>query len=92
MSDSIIIQAVYIAIGPFFVVDAGGDESTKGKKDNVVLKTLGTSAMRGLRLDALSLIRSVSYFGLHFIRPIDFILSRSSLIMKINDLGSLKKS
>lgn len=60
MSDSIIIQAVYIAIGPFFVVDAGGDVDNKGKKESVVIKTLGKSAMRGLRLDALSLIRSVS--------------------------------
>ncbi|KAF9046656.1 hypothetical protein BJ165DRAFT_1369666 [Panaeolus papilionaceus] len=59
MSDSIIIQAVYIAIGPFFVVDAGGDSDAKAKKDNVVIKTLGKSAMRGLRLDALSLIRSI---------------------------------
>jgi len=55
MSDTIIISAVYIAIGPFFVVDAD-----VGKKDNAVIKTLGKSAMRGLRLDALSLIRSVS--------------------------------
>lgn len=60
MSDSIIIQAVYIAIGPFFVVESGGDGDSKGKKDTVVLSTLGKSAMRGLRLDALSLIRSVS--------------------------------
>lgn len=61
MSDTIIIRAVYIAIGPFFVVDAGGDGDAKGKnaKENVVLRTLGKSAMRGLRLDALSLIRSV---------------------------------
>ncbi|KAF8158512.1 hypothetical protein B0H34DRAFT_797892 [Crassisporium funariophilum] len=59
MSDSIIIQAVYIAIGPFFVVDTGGDGDAKGKKDNVIIKTLGKSAMRGLRLDALSLIRSI---------------------------------
>ncbi|KAA1473731.1 hypothetical protein DENSPDRAFT_882264 [Dentipellis sp. KUC8613] len=58
MSDSIIIQAVYIAIGPFFVVEEG-DERGKGKKENVVLNTLGHSAMRGLRLDALSLIRSI---------------------------------
>ena len=59
MSDAIIIQAVYIAIGPFFVVEsAEGD--TKGKRENVVLSTLGNSAMRGLRLDALSIIRSVS--------------------------------
>jgi cohesin loading factor subunit SCC2 len=68
MSDTIIIQAVYIAIGPFFVVDGGGDGGDgaggaggKGKKDNIVLRTLGKSAMRGLRLDALSLIRSVSW-------------------------------
>ena len=68
MSDAIIIQAVYIAIGPFFVVDGGGDGSDgagnasgKGKKENVVLRTFGKSAMRGLRLDALSLIRSVSW-------------------------------
>lgn len=62
MSDSIIIQVVYIAIGPFFVVDGGGDGDGKGKKDNLVIKTLGKSAMRGLRLDALSLIRSVRFF------------------------------
>jgi cohesin loading factor subunit SCC2 len=60
MSDSIIIQAVYIAIGPFFVVESGGEGDTKVKKENVVLRTFGKSAMRGLRLDALSLIRSVS--------------------------------
>ena len=59
MSDAIIIQAVYIAIGPFFVVESS-DSDTKGKRENVVLSTLGNSAMRGLRLDALSIIRSVS--------------------------------
>ncbi|KAF8552743.1 hypothetical protein OG21DRAFT_1477602 [Imleria badia] len=57
MSDAIIIQAVYIAIGPFFVVESESD--SKGKRENVVLSTLGNSAMRGLRLDALSIIRSV---------------------------------
>lgn len=59
MSDVIIIQAVYIAIGPFFVVESAESDS-KGKRENVVLSTLGNSAMRGLRLDALSIIRSVS--------------------------------
>ncbi|KAG6849921.1 hypothetical protein H0H93_003632 [Arthromyces matolae] len=67
MSDTIIIQAVYIAIGPFFVVDnAGGDgEGTSGSRKkggdtgNVILKTFGKSAMRGLRLDALALIRTI---------------------------------
>ncbi|KAG2365159.1 hypothetical protein BDR07DRAFT_1607621 [Suillus spraguei] len=58
MSDTIIIQTVYIAIGPFFVVESG-EGDVKSKKDNVVLNTLGNSAMRGLRLDALSVIRSI---------------------------------
>jgi cohesin loading factor subunit SCC2 len=62
MSDAIIIQTVYIAIGPFFVVESGSDGDAKGKKQNIVLSTLGSSAMRGLRLDALSLIRNVSYY------------------------------
>jgi cohesin loading factor subunit SCC2 len=60
MSDSIIIQAVYIAIGPFFVADAGVADDVKGKRENMILNTLGRSAMRGLRLDALSLIRGAS--------------------------------
>ena len=60
MSEGIIIQAVYIAIGPFFVVDGSVDGRGKERKDSVVLSTLGSSAMRGLRLDALSLVRSVS--------------------------------
>ncbi|KIP08264.1 hypothetical protein PHLGIDRAFT_127100 [Phlebiopsis gigantea 11061_1 CR5-6] len=59
MSESIIIQAVYIAIGPFFVVDSTTDSKGREKKDSAVLNTLGPSAMRGLRLEALSLIRSI---------------------------------
>ncbi|KAF8889236.1 hypothetical protein CPB85DRAFT_1441418 [Mucidula mucida] len=61
MSDSIIISAVYIAIGPFFVVEAGGEEGRGKNKgnENVVIRTFGKSAMRGLRLDALTLIRSI---------------------------------
>lgn len=59
MSDSIIIQGVYIAIGPFFVAEAGANDS-KGKRESFVVNTLGQTAMRGLRLEALSLIRSVS--------------------------------
>ena len=61
MSESIIIQAVYIAIGPFFVVEA--ESEGKGKKaaiSNSVIAALGGTAMRALRLDALALIRSVS--------------------------------
>lgn len=64
MSDTIVIQAVYIAIGPFFVIEMGVD--SKGKKESgniLVLNSLGgKGAMRALRLEALSLIRSVSAF------------------------------
>jgi cohesin loading factor subunit SCC2 len=60
MSDSIIIQGVYIAIGPFFVTEAGASDS-KGKKESFVVNTLGQTAMRGLRLEALSLIRTVCF-------------------------------
>ncbi|KIL61369.1 hypothetical protein M378DRAFT_26115 [Amanita muscaria Koide BX008] len=71
MSDTIIIQAVYIAIGPFFVVESGqaggygdgdgdkGRKKDKGSKENIVIRMFGKSAMRGLRLDALSLIRTI---------------------------------
>ncbi|KAI0761978.1 hypothetical protein BD413DRAFT_221108 [Trametes elegans] len=60
MSEGIIIQAVYIAIGPFFVVEA--ESEGKGKKSgavNGVIAGLSGTAMRALRLDALSLIRSI---------------------------------
>lgn len=58
MSDSIIIQGVFIAIGPFFLTEVGAFDG-KGKKESLVLNTLGQTAMRGLRLEALSLIRSI---------------------------------
>ncbi|KAJ7065085.1 hypothetical protein B0H15DRAFT_872762, partial [Mycena belliarum] len=58
MSETITIQAVYIAIGPFFVIDAGEDTGKK-EKEGAVIRTFGKSAMRGLRLDALSLIRAI---------------------------------
>ncbi|KAF9267598.1 hypothetical protein L218DRAFT_955463 [Marasmius fiardii PR-910] len=61
MSDSIVIQAVYIAIGPFFVDGDGTHGEGKGKKEKegLVVKTFGKSALRGLRLHALSLIREI---------------------------------
>ncbi|EJF61054.1 hypothetical protein DICSQDRAFT_170603 [Dichomitus squalens LYAD-421 SS1] len=60
MSESIIIQGVYIAIGPFFVVEAEGEgRSKKGSSANGVISALGQTAMRALRLDALALIRSI---------------------------------
>jgi cohesin loading factor subunit SCC2 len=66
MSDSIIIQGVFIAIGPFFVTEVGTFDG-KGKKESLVSNTLGQTAMRGLRLEALSLIRSVSRLGFLFV-------------------------
>ncbi|KAH7906512.1 hypothetical protein BJ138DRAFT_1071604 [Hygrophoropsis aurantiaca] len=59
MSDAIIIQLVYIAIGPFFVIESVNENDTKGKKESAVINTPGASAMRALRLDALSLIRTL---------------------------------
>ena len=44
MSETIIIQAVYIAIGPFFMAELG--TSSKDKAVNVVLNTLGAIAIR----------------------------------------------
>jgi cohesin loading factor subunit SCC2 len=84
MSDGIVIQAVYIAIDPFFI--EGGDSGSsisaalptswndahatkgRGKKDKsgdggVLAKVFGGTSMRGLRLVALSLLRSVCPFA-----------------------------
>ncbi|KJA17973.1 hypothetical protein HYPSUDRAFT_205707 [Hypholoma sublateritium FD-334 SS-4] len=83
MSDSIIIQAVYIAIGPFFVVDLSGETDAKGKKESVVIRTLGKSAMRGLRLDALSLIRSI--FANHEDQRSWIIEEILASLIKLND-------
>jgi cohesin loading factor subunit SCC2 len=51
MSDTIIIQTVYIAIGPFFVVEAS-EGNAKGRKDSgashLIHNVLGSSAMHGL--------------------------------------------
>ncbi len=98
MSEGIIIQAVYIAIGPFFVVESEGEG--KGKKATAasnVIAMLGGSAMRGLRLDALSLIRSVSFKLLWC--PIDGTTTnastqcdRSSRTTRTSGPGSSKRS
>lgn len=65
MPDSVIIPAIYVSLGPFFVADIGSDGELKGKKDPVALtisNTLGSSGMRGLRLEALALVRGVGFF------------------------------
>lgn len=92
MSEGIIIQVVYIAIGPFFVIEHGGENEGKGKKESAVLNTLGSSAMRGLRLDALALIRSVSSCSHNDVsNPLTTLLFRFLRITKSNVVGSSKK-
>ncbi|KAF9059568.1 hypothetical protein BDP27DRAFT_1341215 [Rhodocollybia butyracea] len=78
MSDAVVIKAVYVGIGPFFISsdegsqmvhdDWDGEEKGKSKAKGKVKKrqgggllatTFGKSAMRGLRMDALGLIRSI---------------------------------
>ncbi|KAI0265712.1 hypothetical protein BC834DRAFT_970070 [Gloeopeniophorella convolvens] len=61
MSDALVIQAVYIAIGPFFVVeaDAAGAGEAGSSKARRAEGGFGAIAMRGLRLEALALLRSI---------------------------------
>ncbi|EJU03190.1 ARM repeat-containing protein [Dacryopinax primogenitus] len=64
MSETIVISATYIAIGPFFVVDNSsmGDDARKAKskaKDAAVFALGGKAGFPALRLSALSLIRSI---------------------------------
>lgn len=71
MSDAIVIQTVYIAIGPFFIVEGPTVKTSNKDKTNPVLVALGGStALRGLRLTSLSLIRSVSNFNFTIHLPI----------------------
>jgi len=90
LSDVIIIQAVYIAIGPFFIMEPTTSEG-KGKKSNIVHNTLGNSAMKGLRLDALTLIRSV---GLNPPTPVPTKVFRLRFLpsMKGNGHGLSRRS
>ena len=70
MNESIIIPAVYIAIGPFFVIDTFGEADAKSKRDPIcatLATVLGPNAMRGLRLHALALVRSVCAFNSVFV-------------------------
>jgi cohesin loading factor subunit SCC2 len=47
MSNMIIIQAVYIAIGPFFIVEAS-EGDTKGKKEGVASQLIHSVLSRRL--------------------------------------------
>ncbi|KAJ1303221.1 hypothetical protein OPQ81_011419 [Rhizoctonia solani] len=64
ISETMVIQAVFIGIGPFFVVEAASDKGSKTDKKNngrvQVLDVLGgPTSMRGLRLAALGLVRAL---------------------------------
>ncbi|CDS02114.1 hypothetical protein [Sporisorium scitamineum] len=67
LSDSIIISAVYIALGPFFVLEpeaaSGGASSETAKasaRGRSALQSLGgANSMKTLRLPALNLLRSI---------------------------------
>ncbi|KAL1664712.1 hypothetical protein GGF50DRAFT_101537 [Schizophyllum commune] len=72
MSDKVIIQTAYLAVEPFFVADSSTDgkstareaktprKTGKGKaKEDDSMKNFGPSSMKGLRLEALTLLRTV---------------------------------
>ncbi|GAC94663.1 DNA repair and meiosis protein [Pseudozyma hubeiensis SY62] len=67
LSDSIIISAVYIALGPFFVLEpetAGGGALSENAKAaargrSALLSLGGANSMKTLRLPALNLLRSI---------------------------------
>lgn len=64
MSDDIVIQVVYLAIGPFFItepqaVGKGKEKVLKGKAEDAVSDAAGSKSLKGLRLDALGLLRAV---------------------------------
>ncbi|CAE6533842.1 unnamed protein product [Rhizoctonia solani] len=64
ISETMVIQAVFIGIGPFFVVEAASEKSSKADKKGgsrvQILDVLGgPTSMRGLRLAALGLVRAL---------------------------------
>ena len=64
ISETMVIQAVFNGIGPFFVVEAVSEKGTKADKKNgsrvQALDVLGgPTSMRGLRLTALGLVRAL---------------------------------
>lgn len=68
MSDDIVIQIVYISIGPFFIADpqmsgkGRSEKAVKGKTAEAAMGVLGgKSGLRELRMAALGLLRTVSW-------------------------------
>lgn len=62
-----VIQAAFIGIGPFFVVEAAPEKNSKasaaekknGPRFHVLDALGGSTSMRGLRLTALGLVRAL---------------------------------
>ena len=59
MSDTIVIQGVYLSIGPFFVSDGNEEPKSKKAKETVLTRLLGKSSFGGLRMQALTIVRNV---------------------------------
>ncbi|KAG8683687.1 Sister chromatid cohesion protein 2, partial [Ceratobasidium sp. 395] len=67
ISETMVIQAAFIGIGPFFVVEVTHEKSSKSsaadKKNSGRIQVLdalgGSTSMRGLRLTALGLVRAL---------------------------------
>lgn len=69
MSDDIVIQIVYITIGPFFIADpqltgkGKSEKAARGKTADPAMGVLGgKSGLKGLRMASLGLLRTVSRF------------------------------
>uniref|UniRef100_D8PZC4 Sister chromatid cohesion protein n=1 Tax=Schizophyllum commune (strain H4-8 / FGSC 9210) TaxID=578458 RepID=D8PZC4_SCHCM len=59
MSDKVIIQTAYLAVEPFFVADSSTDGKSTAPKEDDPMRSFGPSSMKGLRLEALTLLRTV---------------------------------
>jgi hypothetical protein len=59
LSDSLVIQAVYTSIGPIFAGDPQ-EEGKRSAKSAAVQSATGQPSIKGLKLESLALLRSVS--------------------------------
>ncbi|CED83634.1 Sister chromatid cohesion protein SCC2/Nipped-B [Phaffia rhodozyma] len=94
MSDDIVINAVYLAIGPFFVAEPqltgkGRDRTVKGKASDAIAEAAGAKSLKGLRLDALGLLRAV--FGKHESQRTWIIQEILTSLIKLPDVKKNQK-
>lgn len=59
-SDSLVIQSVYLAIGPLCIVEPSSTKRSKGREVNPAAKEAGLSVLMSLRMEALGCLRGVS--------------------------------